>query len=208
MVGHWRSALDDAAWQLGTLSVLPAMRRPLLEAVHTHGQLSTATLANVGARFAGRVLTADEISFLVADAVDAGLLVNCDENAGAPPPPPVLREASHGAYQHRRRAPMAGTPGALSEAPPITGVCRVRAVAGTPKPRCASGAALREEVRSAQARGRALLPCDRRSGATSLLLGGSGYAIVFADLCSTPLRGLARAKVNTRRLSGTRGLEV
>ena len=85
MVGHWRSALDDAAWQLGTLSVLPAMRRPLLEAVHTHGQLSTATLANVGARFAGRVLTADEISFLVADAVDAGLLVNCDENAGAPP---------------------------------------------------------------------------------------------------------------------------
>ena len=84
MVGHWRGELDDAAWQLGTLSVLPAMRQPLLEAVRTHGPLSTATLTNIGARFGGRALSGEEISFLVADAVDAGLLVNCDENAGAP----------------------------------------------------------------------------------------------------------------------------
>jgi hypothetical protein len=84
MVGHWRGTLDDVAWQLGTLSVLPAMRRPLLEAVRTHGPRSTATLTNVGARFGGRVLSADEISFLVADAVGAGLLINCGENAGAP----------------------------------------------------------------------------------------------------------------------------
>lgn len=84
MVGHWRGELDDAAWQLGTLSVLPAMRRPLLQAVRTHGPQSTATLTNAGARFAGRALTAEEISFLVAGAVDAELLVSRGENAGFP----------------------------------------------------------------------------------------------------------------------------
>ena len=84
MVGHWRGALDDAAWYLGELRVLPAIRTPLLAAVRSHGPLSTATLANAGVRFAGRVLTAEEIDFLVFDAVDAGLLVSCGEGPGAP----------------------------------------------------------------------------------------------------------------------------
>ena len=79
MAGHWRGALDDAAGHLGTLSVLPAIRRALLQAVRNHGPLSTATLANAGVRFAGRVLTADEIAFLVDDAVDAGLLISCGD---------------------------------------------------------------------------------------------------------------------------------
>ncbi|HEV7805444.1 MAG TPA: hypothetical protein VGO80_06485 [Solirubrobacteraceae bacterium] len=84
MVGHWRSALDDAAWCLAELRVLPVIRAPLLAAVRSHGPLSPATLANAGVRFAGRVLTAEEIDFLVADAVDAGLLVDCGEGLRAP----------------------------------------------------------------------------------------------------------------------------
>ena len=82
MVGHWRAALDDAAWCLAELRVLPAIRAPLLAAVRSNGPLSTATLANAGVRFAGRVLTDEEIDFLVADAVDAGLLVSCGEGPG------------------------------------------------------------------------------------------------------------------------------
>lgn len=84
MVGHWRGALDDAAWQLACLRVLPAVRRPVLVAVRDHGPLTTAALAERGVQFAGRALSGDEISYVVADAVTAALLVGCGDAAGAP----------------------------------------------------------------------------------------------------------------------------
>jgi hypothetical protein len=82
-VEYWRTTLDDAAWQLACLRVLSAARRPVLVAVRDHGPLSTAAVAELGVQFAGRALTADEISYLVADTVDAGLLVGCGDGAGA-----------------------------------------------------------------------------------------------------------------------------
>ena len=84
MVGHWRGALDDAAWHLACLRVLPAVRRAVLGAVRDHGPLSTTAIANHDVRFAGRALTGDEISYVVAHSVDAGLLVGCGDGAGAP----------------------------------------------------------------------------------------------------------------------------
>ena len=83
-VEHWRATLDDAAWQLVCLRVLPAVRRPVLVAVRDHGPLSTAALAELGVQFVGRALTADETAYLVADADGAGLLVGCGDGAGAP----------------------------------------------------------------------------------------------------------------------------
>lgn len=63
---------------------LPAVRRPVRVAVRDHGPPATAALMELGVRFAGRALTGDEISYVAADAVDAGLLVGCGDGEDAP----------------------------------------------------------------------------------------------------------------------------
>ena len=82
-VEYRRASLDDAAWQLACLRVLPAVRRPVLVAVRDHGPLSTAALAELDVQFAGRALTADETAYLVADTAAAGLLVGCGDGAAS-----------------------------------------------------------------------------------------------------------------------------